>query len=47
MELTVWLPEVDFAPDQAPLAMQLEALLEDHVSRVEPPGATVPGVALS
>jgi len=34
-------------PDQAPVALQLEALLEDQVSSVEPPGATVFGAALS
>ena len=28
MELIVWLPEVALAPDQAPVAVQLEALLE-------------------
>src|SRR3954468_18554731 len=47
MELIVWLLEVALAPDQAPVAAQLEALLEDHVSSVEPPGATVLGAALS
>jgi len=34
-------------PDQAPVALQLEALLEDQVSSVEPMGATVSGAALS
>src|SRR6266849_7094782 len=47
MELIVWLPEVALAPDQAPVALQLEASLEDQVSRVEPPGTTVFGAALS
>jgi hypothetical protein len=47
MELSTWLPEVALAPDQAPVALQLEALLEDQVSCVEPPGATVLGAAAS
>lgn len=47
MELIVWLPEVALAPDQAPVAAQLEALLEDQLSCVEPPCATVFGAALS
>jgi len=46
MELIVWLPEVALPPGQAPVALQLEALLEDQASSVEPPGATVSGVAL-
>ena len=46
-ELIVWLPEVVFAPDHAPLAVQLEALLDDQVIWVEPPCATVVGAALS
>jgi len=37
MAAMVWLPEVALVPDQAPVAAQLEALLEDHVSTVEPP----------
>ena len=47
MELIVSLPEVALAPDHPPVAEQLEALVEDHVSSVEPPGATAPGAALS
>ncbi|HJY76534.1 MAG TPA: hypothetical protein VKE95_07875 [Burkholderiales bacterium] len=47
MELMVSLPDVALTPDQAPDAVQLEALLEDQVSRVEPPTATVVGAALS
>jgi len=47
MELIVWLPEVALPPDQAPVALQLEALLEDQVSSVEPAGATVFGAAPS
>jgi hypothetical protein len=47
MELMVSLPDVTLTPDQAPDAVQLEALLEDQVSRVEPPAATVVGAALS
>jgi len=47
MELIVSLPEVALAPLHAPLAAQPEALFEDHVSCVEPPGATVVGAALS
>jgi len=43
----VWLPAVGLLPDQAPVALQLEALLEDQVSRVEPPDATVSGAALT
>jgi hypothetical protein len=46
-ELIAWLPEAAFAPDQAPVAAQLEALLEDQVSCVEPPCATVAGAAVS
>ena len=30
--LTLWLPEVPLVPDQAPEAVQLVALVEDHVS---------------
>jgi hypothetical protein len=47
MELIVWLPEVALAPDQAPVAPQLEALLAAQLSCVEPPCATVFGAALS
>jgi len=47
MELIVWLPDVALPPDQVPVALQLEALLEDQVSSVEPAGATVSGAALS
>jgi hypothetical protein len=47
MELIGWLPEVALAPDQAPVALQLEASLDDQVSSVEPPGATVLGAVLS
>jgi hypothetical protein len=47
MELIVWLPEVALAPDQAPVAPQLEALLEAQLSCVEPPCVTVFGAALS
>jgi hypothetical protein len=45
-ELIVWLPEVDLEPDQAWVALQLVALLEDQVSWVEPPEATGFGAAL-
>jgi hypothetical protein len=47
MELIVWLPEVSLAPDQASVALQLEASVEDQLSRDEPPLATVVGAALS
>jgi len=47
MEVIVWLLEVSLPPDQAPVALQLDALLEVQVSSVEPPGATVFGAALS
>ncbi|HXF47571.1 MAG TPA: hypothetical protein VNK91_15780 [Burkholderiaceae bacterium] len=40
-------PVVDRAPDQAPLAVQDAAFVEDHVSVAEPPLSTVVGVALS
>ena len=40
------LPEVPMLPDQAPLAVQLVALVDDHVSVLAPPIATVVGVAL-
>ena len=46
MELTVWLPEEALLPDQAPEALQPEALLDDQVSSVEPLDATVLGAAL-
>jgi len=47
MEPIVWLPEVALPPDQAPVALQLEASLDDQVSSVEPPGTTAFGAALS
>jgi hypothetical protein len=47
MELICWLPEVGFSPDQATVAAQLAALLEDQVSIVEPPAVTELGAALS
>jgi len=47
MEVIVWKPEVALAPDQAPVALQVEASLDDQVSSVEPLGATVFGAALS
>ena len=47
MELIAWLPEVGLAPDQATVAAQLDALLEDQVSIVDPPAVTVLGAALS
>jgi hypothetical protein len=47
IELIVWLPEVALPPDQAPVALQFEALLEDQASSVEPPVATVSGATLS
>jgi hypothetical protein len=47
MELIVWLPEVALAPDQATVAAQFEALLDDQVSSVEPPAVTVLGAALT
>jgi hypothetical protein len=40
------LPEVDAAPDQAPLALQLVAPVEDHESVLEPPLLTLVGVAV-
>src|SRR5262245_20651773 len=46
MELIVWLPEVALMPDQAPVAVHVEALVEDQVSSVEPPALTVVGAAL-
>jgi len=46
MELIVWLPDVALSPDQVPVALQIEALLEDQVSSVEPLSATVLGAAL-
>jgi hypothetical protein len=46
MELIVWLPVVALPPDQVPVALQLEALLDDQVSSVEPLDATVLGAAL-
>ncbi len=39
-------PEVDSDPDQAPLAVQLVALLEVQVSVLAEPRATVVGFAL-
>jgi len=47
MELIVWLPEAALLPDQAPVALQLEALLEDQVSSVDPAGTTESGAALN
>jgi hypothetical protein len=47
MEFIVWLPAVALAPDQPAVAAQLEALLEDQMSCVEPPAVTVLGAALS
>jgi hypothetical protein len=47
MELICWLPEGGLAPDQAAVAAQLEALLEDQLSIVEPPAVTVFGAAVS
>jgi len=47
MELIVRLPEVNLEPDQAMLALQLEALLDDQVSSADPPDATGFGAALS
>ena len=46
MELIVWLPEVAFAPNHAPEAEQLVALLDDQVSVVEPPLVTDDGFAV-
>jgi len=46
MELIVWLPEVALVPDQAPLAVHAEALVEDQASCVEPPALTAVGAAL-
>ncbi|QKK11966.1 MAG: hypothetical protein HND59_10605 [Pseudomonadota bacterium] len=40
------LPDVFFEPDQAPDAVQPEALLVDHVSEEFAPKATVAGLAL-
>ena len=39
-------PDVAFEPLQAPLAVQLVALVDDHVSVELPPGATGLGLAL-
>ena len=39
-------PEVALAPDQAPVAVQLVALVDDHVSVELAPVATVLGLAL-
>jgi len=46
-ELIVRLPEVDLEPDQAPVALQLEALLDDQLSCADPPDTTGFGAALS
>ena len=35
--LTTWLPDVAFAPDQAPVALQLSADVEVHDNTAEPP----------
>jgi hypothetical protein len=40
-------PAVVLAPLHAPLAVQLVALLDDHVSVLEPPLATLVGLATS
>ncbi len=40
------LPEVALVPDHAPLAVQLVALADDHVSALEPPLVTLAGLAL-
>lgn len=45
IELTVWLPEVAFEPDQPPEAVQLVAFEVDHESAELAPGATVVGFA--
>jgi hypothetical protein len=39
-------PDVDWEPDQLPLAMQLVALVDDQVSVEAPPVLTVEGLAL-
>ncbi len=39
-------PEVDCEPDQLPLAVQLVALVEDHVRVAALPALTVVGLAL-
>lgn len=39
-------PEVDLAPDQPPLAMQLVALVDDQVRVEAPPELTVVGLVL-
>ena len=39
-------PEVALAPDQVPDAVQVDALLDDHVSLDDEPEATVGGEAL-
>jgi hypothetical protein len=41
----VWLPDVAFVPLQPPLAVQDVALVEDQVSCVLPPDATLVGLA--
>jgi hypothetical protein len=42
---TVALPDVGFAPDQAPLAVQLVTLSDFHVSELVPPRSTAVGMA--
>jgi hypothetical protein len=40
-------PAVDLAPLHAPLAVQLVALVDDHVSMLVPPAATLVGLAVN
>jgi len=47
MLVTVWLPEVDFAPLHAPDATQLVALVEPHVIVEDPPEETFVGFAVT
>ncbi len=46
--MKVWVPEIPLVPDHPfvpPVAVQLVALVEDHVMTVEPPLVTDAGVA--
>jgi hypothetical protein len=43
--LTAWDPEVAFAPDHPPDAVQEPALADDHVSVDDPPAAMLAGDA--
>jgi hypothetical protein len=47
IEFITWLPEIGFAPDQAPDAEQLSAYSDDQLSVVEPPLCRPDGEAIS